>query len=66
MAAATLPPAHLHHVLVAFLQKTLPLVSSSLRYQTLHEVVAQSSVSRGGVFITFLLYKQMLGAYLRR
>lgn len=62
-AAATRLPAHLHHVLVAFLQKPPPLVSSSSRYQTLHELVEQPSVFRDGVFITFLLYKQMLAGW---
>lgn len=55
----------LHRVLT-FLQKTPPLVSSSFCYQTLHELVEQSSVFRDGVLITFLLYKQMLGVFLRR
>lgn len=54
-AAATFLPPHLHPVLT-FLQKTPPLVSSSFCYQTLHELVEQSSVFRDGV-ITFLLYK---------
>lgn len=64
-AAATVLPAHLHRVLT-FLQKTPPLVSSSFCYQTLHELVEQSSVFRDRVLITFLLYKQMLGVFLRR